>query len=97
MNREVIAIDQDALGRPGRRVWAEGPMEIWVKDLSGGKKAIAFFNRGESALSFDPRLKELAGFRGKSLLNLWTKKELALESTTSLRVPSHGVLLLEQR
>jgi alpha-galactosidase len=97
MNKDVIAIDQDALGRPGRRVWAEGPMEIWVKDLSGGKKAIAFFNRGESAMIFDPKLKELAGFRGKSLQNLWTREALVLGPTASLRVPKHGVLLLEQR
>ena len=97
MNRDVIALDQDALGHQGRRVWEEGPKEIWEKDLSGGHKAIAFFNRGESTLDFDPNLKVLADFRGKHLLDLWTKKEVAIDGNTKLRVPKHGVLLLEQR
>jgi alpha-galactosidase len=97
MNRDVIALDQDALGHQGRRIWTEGPMEIWEKDLSGGRRAIAFFNRGESTLDFDPNLKVLADVRGKQLLDLWTKKEVVIDSSAKLRVPRHGVLLLEQR
>jgi alpha-galactosidase len=97
MNKDVIALDQDALGHQGRRIWAEGPMEIWVKELSGGKRAIAFFNRGESAMDFAPNLKELADFKGKHLFDLWTKKELVLDGSAALRVPKHGVLLLKQR
>jgi alpha-galactosidase len=97
MNRDVIALDQDALGHQGSRIWAEGPMEIWVKELSGGKRAIAFFNRGESEMDFDPKLRAFADFKGKHLLDLWTKKELVPSSSTILRVPKHGVLLLGQR
>jgi alpha-galactosidase len=97
MNRDVIALDQDSLGHQGRRIWAEGPLEIWLKELSGGKRAIAFFNRGNSAVDFDPTLKALADFKGKHLLDLWTKKEIVLDAITEVRVPSHGVLLLEQR
>jgi len=97
MNRDVIALDQDALGHQGRRIWAEGPLEIWEKELSGGHRAIAFFNRGESTLDFDPNLKVLADVRGKQLLDLWTKKEVVIDSSAKLRVPRHGVLLLEQR
>lgn len=97
MNRDVIALDQDELGHQGRRIWAEGPLEIWLKELSGGKAAIAFFNRGNSAMDFGPGLKVLSNFQGKHLRDLWTRKELILDATTALRVPSHGVLLLEQR
>jgi alpha-galactosidase len=96
MNRDVIALDQDALGRQGRRIWVEGPMEIWVKELSGGKTAVAFFNRGESTMNFDPNLSAL-DLKGKHLLDLWTKKELVLDGSAGIRVPKHGVLLLEQR
>lgn len=97
MNRDVIALDQDALGHQSRRIWAEGPMEIWAKELSGGKRAIAFFNRGESTMDFDSNLRALAEFRGKHLLDLWTKTELVLDGSAALRVSKHGVLLLEQR
>jgi alpha-galactosidase len=96
-NRDVIAVDQDALGRQGRRIWAEGPMEVWVKELRGGERAIASFNPGESAMDCDPNLRALADFRGKHFLNLWAKNELVFDGVAALRVPSHGVLLLEQR
>jgi alpha-galactosidase len=97
MNRDVIAIDQDPLGHQARRLWVEGPMEIWVKDLSGGKSALAFFNRGESPLVFDPHLRALSPMQGKRFKELWTKEDVVLSSSTNLRVPSHGVMLLRQK
>ena len=50
MNKEAIAIDQDALGEQGDRVYADGPVEIWAKPLkNGAKAAVAIFNFGEIA------------------------------------------------
>jgi alpha-galactosidase len=97
MNRDVIAIDQDPLGHQARRLWVQGPMEIWVKDLSGGKRALAFFNRGESALDFNPHLTVLAPMQGRRFKDLWTKSAVVLNNDTSLRVPSHNVLLLGEQ
>src|SRR6266550_2123283 len=45
-NRDAIAIDQDPLGRQGRRLRSDGDVEIWTKALSGGGQAIGVFNRG---------------------------------------------------
>ncbi len=45
-NKDVIAIDQDRLGRQASRVFAEGPIEIWAKPLAEGGTAIAIFNFG---------------------------------------------------
>jgi Alpha galactosidase A/Alpha galactosidase C-terminal beta sandwich domain len=41
LNKEVIAVDQDALGVQGHRV---GPPQVWVKPLSAGATAVAIFN-----------------------------------------------------
>jgi alpha-galactosidase len=57
MNRDVIAIDQDALGIQGTRDGALGPEEVWSKPLKDGL-AIALFNRGESALPMTLSLKK---------------------------------------
>ena len=46
-NKDVIAIDQDALGKQGDRVSAVGPYEVWSKPLKDGSVAVALFNRGE--------------------------------------------------
>ena len=40
-NRDVIAIDQDPLGRQANRIFAEGPVEIWSRPLSNGDVALA--------------------------------------------------------
>ena len=43
-NKDVIAIDQDPLGKQGDRVSAEDPFEVWSKPLKDGSVAVALFN-----------------------------------------------------
>ena len=45
-NKDVIAIDQDALGRQGYRVRKDGDLEVWAKKLSGKDYAVVLLNRG---------------------------------------------------
>lgn len=44
-NEEVLAVNQDSLGARGKRISQQGTTEVWAKDLSGGRKAVALFNR----------------------------------------------------
>ncbi|MCE1198433.1 MAG: alpha-galactosidase [Marinilabiliales bacterium] len=44
--RPLIAIDQDPLGKQGKRIRREGLRELWIKELSGNRLAIALFNKG---------------------------------------------------
>ena len=60
LNREVIAVDQDALGKAGDRVWQEGPLEVWAKPLSGGEVAVGLVNQTRVA---DARDGEAGGCR----------------------------------
>lgn len=43
-NDEVIAVDQDPLGKPGRLLLEENDMQVWVKPLEDGSYAIGIFN-----------------------------------------------------
>jgi alpha-galactosidase len=45
LNKDVIAIDQDALGKQGFRVYRKDGIEVFKKPLSGNRVAIAFLNR----------------------------------------------------
>lgn len=93
-NREVIAVDQDSLGVQGDRVSAVGPVEIWMKPLRGGGKAVGLFNRGESELPVTLSLKDV-GFEKASLRDLWAHKDLGeFKDQYSTIVPRHGVSLL---
>lgn len=94
-NDEVLAVDQDSLGSPARRVMQTKGSEIWVKDLHDGSKAIGVFNRGavpqEVTLSWSD-----AGLTGKQALrDLWSHRDLGTFKTKYVAlVPRHGALLL---
>src|SRR5262249_51620278 len=62
-NKEVIAIDQDRAGKQGDRISAEGPTEVWVRELTDGAKAIGLFNRHNTAMEMRVDLRQL-GFSG---------------------------------
>ena len=94
-NKGVIAIDQDALGKQGDRFRAEGPFEVWTRELSGGALAVALFNRGHSAMPMSVALSELGVGSPREILNVWTNTPVtASDGRVSAVVPEHGVLLL---
>jgi alpha-galactosidase len=94
-NREVIAIDQDPLGKQGDRVSEVGPVEIWAKPLKGGAKAIGLFNRNDSALPITLTLSEVGFSAGAKAHDVWQAKDLGkLQGTYTTTVPRHGVALL---
>jgi alpha-galactosidase len=97
-NKEVIAIDQDPLGKQGDRVFAEGPIEIWTKPLSGGRTAVGIFNFGETASAVSLHLKDI-GLIGKvTARDVWAAKELGgLGDGWTTTVPDRAVVLLVVR
>ncbi len=96
MNREVIAVDQDRLGREGDRVWAQGPVEIWDKPLSGGAKAVALFNRSETPWTISLKL-SMVGFGSQAKLrDLWAHQEVVTkDGAYTVIVPRHGAVMLK--
>src|ERR1700751_1166023 len=95
-NREVIAVDQDPKGEQGRRVWDEGPLEIWVKPLADGSKAVGLFNRGESTLQIVLHLNQIGAGPKAKLRDLWEQRDLgSVENSYTADVPKHGVVMLK--
>jgi alpha-galactosidase len=95
-NKEVIAVDQDALGKQGDRVSAVGPMEIWAKPLSGGAKAVGLFNRADTPRSITLHLREVGFSENAKLRDLWQGKDVsASNGAYTVLVPAHGAALLK--
>ena len=44
-NREVLAINQDPLGKAAGRVWADNWTQVWARPLADGTMAVGLFNR----------------------------------------------------
>ncbi len=95
-NREVIAIDQDPLGKQGDRVSAQGPLEIWTRTLADGSKAVGLFNRHPQPLTIHLDFPQV-GFNGKvKVRDIWQAKDLGtMQGTYETLVPGHGVVLLK--
>ena len=52
-NKEVIAVNQDALGIQGFRFSNENNIEIWLKPLDNNKWAMTFINMKDVSVNFD--------------------------------------------
>ena len=106
-NKDVIALDQDALGVEGFCYATNGNVEVWFKPLAGGDWAMCALNRGRDAqkISFDWKNENVNDSLSKrdakfatttyALQNLWTKKDAGTTRTTlAAEIPGHDVLLL---
>jgi alpha-galactosidase len=94
-NPDIIAVDQDAKGVQGHRIWEEGPLEIWVKPLADGQ-AVGLFNRSESDMKMTLDLSAIGISGSAKLRDLWTRKDLgAVEHSYTADVPKHGVVMLK--
>jgi alpha-galactosidase len=96
-NRDVIAIDQDRLGREGTRIYSEGEVDIWTRHLSGGAMAVAIVNAGSDRYSTHPFHLDLArlGLHGPQKgKDLWTGKEVTLSDHMPIEIASHDILLV---
>ena len=94
-NDEVIDVDQDTLGRPGRRMAADGRVEVWVRDMEDGSKAVGLFNRGERETEVVARWQDLSLQGPKKVRDLWRQQDLGqFDREFRSGVPRHGVRLV---
>jgi alpha-galactosidase len=97
-NRDVIAIDQDSLGKQGVRAYSEGEVEVWTRHLAGGSLAIAVLNAGDddrySTHPFHLNLARLGLAARQTGKNLWTGKPIELTENQPIELARHEVLLV---
>ena len=97
-NKDVIAIDQDKLGKQASRAYSEGEVDVWMRHLAGGAAAIAVLNAGSDRYSTHPFHLDLAklGLHGPQKgKNLWTGKDVTLSQGMPIELPSHDILLVK--
>jgi alpha-galactosidase len=96
-NPDVIALDQDTLGKQASRIYSEGEVEVWAKPLAGGALAVAVLNAGDNRYSTHPFHLDLAklGLHGAQQgKDLWTGKDIQLTQNMPIEIASHAVLLV---
>jgi alpha-galactosidase len=100
-NPEVIAVDQDPLGKQGHVVATPGTgLEVWAKQMSGtNTQAVALFNRNDSgSASIAVKWSQIGLPAGAaSVRDLWGGKDLGsfTDTYTASNVASHSVVMLK--
>ena len=94
-NRDVLAIDQDPLGKQGYPVVQEGPFEVWMKPMQDGSIVVGLFNRSKEQDRMTAKFSHI-GLSGRaSVRDLWLRKDLGtFDESFSAYVPAHGVVLV---
>jgi len=94
-NREMLAVNQDALGQAAGRMSSDGWTEIWSRKLSDGTFAVGLFNRGPEATRMNLPLSQLGLTGTQAIRDIWQQKDLPrIAGTFSTTVPRHGVAFL---
>jgi len=95
-NNDVIAIDQDALGKAANlKLTLDNKVEVWTKELYDGRIAVGLLNPNDREQSFDFQFSAIGTDSAYEVRNLWLKKSLG-EQLKSLpcNIPPHGILLI---
>ena len=99
LNGDVIAVNQDSLGKQATQVSSSGGLDVLAKPLSGGDVAVTLFNETGSTqtISTSAAAVGLASASTYRLTNLWTKELTTSTGTISASVPSHGAVIYRVR
>ena len=97
----MIAVDQDALGKPAKRIKKESGIDIIARPLANGDVALCLFNTKSSTKSVSFKLDELVKDKylgieeaptGYELHDLWTD-ERTTGTTISASIPKHSTVV----
>jgi alpha-galactosidase len=98
-NADIIAIDQDVVGNQATVVYDSSDLQILLKTLSNGEKAVAIFNRGSGPYDVSLQATQLK-YKDDApveLSDLWTKKKITFTKETQLRVAPRETLIFRAR
>ena len=94
-NHEVLEVNQDPLGKQARRVIVNRNIQVWVKEMEDGSKAVGVFNLGDKDENYDLLFSSLGYPQVSTVRDVWRQVDIPNISTSiRLSLPSHGVGLL---
>jgi len=99
-NKEVIAVNQDPLGRQGQRVRKDADSDVWAKQLQDGSRAVILLNRGTGEKEITVAWQELGypTHLSAKVRDLWEGKDLGQHAGKfSASVAPHTVVMVSVR
>jgi alpha-galactosidase len=106
-NKDVIGVNQDALGIQGFKLSVKDSLETWFKPLENGNWAACFLNRSRKPQTIDLDWKNTvvdddvskrnlsAANTVYKIRNLWTNKDIGTTSKAlKATIPAHDVIMI---
>ena len=95
-NDEVLAINQDPLGKPAGRILKNGQTEVWARPLFDGTTAVGLFNRSSQPAKVKVSWSDLKREARRPVRDLWQHKDLGEQADGyEATVPPHGTVLVK--
>lgn len=90
-NTEVIAVNQDILGKQAKPEVIDGDIQIWKRVLNDGSYAVGIFNlgSGDKHVNLKNYFDKLGIKSLKTARDLWTQKDISTSDVTYY-LPTHG-------
>ena len=98
VNDEMIAINQDVLGRQARRVVKEDATEVWTRPLANGDVAVGVMNAYPLSRRTCLRFSDLGLVGPHVLHDCWAQRDLGVFTCCyEAEIPAHATLVLRLR
>ena len=95
-NKEIIAVNQDPLGKQASRILKKGVIELWAKKLVDGSWAVGFLNRDDEKSRTVTLDLDMLRIRGVKARDLWKHKTIGyFNDKISLEVEPHQCRVLK--
>ncbi|EHO39684.1 Alpha-galactosidase, NEW1 domain-containing protein [Caldithrix abyssi DSM 13497] len=95
-NDEVLAVNQDPLGKQAVPIIKAGDIHVYKKELADGNVAIGIFNLGKETKTYSLNLRTAGVEPPCKIRDLWRQKDLgSFKSTFDTIIPEHGVTLVK--
>ncbi|MER6364911.1 NPCBM/NEW2 domain-containing protein [Kitasatospora sp. NPDC001527] len=94
-NRDVIAVDQDPLGRQGSVVSRENGLVVMSKPLADGSRSVTLTNEGsyDATISTTAQAVGIGGAASYTVKDLWSKQSTTSTGAIGAVVPGHGTAM----
>ncbi|MFJ3788693.1 NPCBM/NEW2 domain-containing protein [Kitasatospora sp. NPDC090091] len=94
-NADVIAVDQDPLGKQGSVVSSANGLVVMSKPLADGSRAVTLTNEGsyDATITTTAQTVGIGGASSYTVKDLWSKKSTTGDGTISATVPGHGTAM----
>ncbi|UWE10870.1 NPCBM/NEW2 domain-containing protein [Actinacidiphila bryophytorum] len=97
LNKDVIALDQDPLGKQATVLSSAGGAQVVVKQLANGDRAVALYNESDQPQHIATTAKAVglpASGAGYRVRDLWQHRDYQSAGSLAATVPAHGTVLL---